>query len=530
MPRRNQISPAPMPRRGFACRSHPGSPTREDAAILRGNADAMALRLACHDANVHRRLLPQTPQARAVFEAVEQARVEAIGARRMEGVAQNLGAMLEDRFQHARFGEIRERSEAPLEQAVALMVRERLTGQTPPKSAQRLVDLWRPSSSNAPDAISTSLPPRSRTSVPLGIPSGACSLRSIWARISAPTPTMRKPSRATISRPAATITRPSRASATRAPTCPIADDRNGRSRRRNRGRFHRCGLGRIRGRRRRRPWRRRSGCRCAPSAAEGADRSAGAGLSGFFAQIRRDHRGRSFVRARRIGAVARLSRQAIAESVFGRRAPRQSAAAPSTGPAEPFVGVRPRRRDARCGAAARDVIDPQQPLSFKREKDMDFRDTVVTLLIDNSGSMRGRPITVAAICADILARTLERCGVKVEILGFHHPRLEGRPIARSLAAGRQAAGARPSQRSSPHHLQVGRRALAAGAQESRPDDARGPAQGKHRRRGARLGAPAPARPARTAAHPDGDLGRRAGRRFRPCRSIPATISSGICAT
>jgi len=64
------------------------------------------------------------------------------------------------------------------------------------------------------------------------------------------------------------------------------------------------------------------------------------------------------------------------------------------------------------------VIDSQQPLSFKQEKDTQFRDTVVTLLIDNSGSMRGRPITVAATCADILARTLERCGVKVEILGF----------------------------------------------------------------------------------------------------------------
>jgi cobaltochelatase CobT len=64
------------------------------------------------------------------------------------------------------------------------------------------------------------------------------------------------------------------------------------------------------------------------------------------------------------------------------------------------------------------VMDPFQALSFKQEKDTQFRDTVVTLLIDNSGSMRGRPITVAATCADILARTLERCGVKVEILGF----------------------------------------------------------------------------------------------------------------
>jgi cobaltochelatase CobT len=67
---------------------------------------------------------------------------------------------------------------------------------------------------------------------------------------------------------------------------------------------------------------------------------------------------------------------------------------------------------------SRIVIDPLHPLSFKAEKDMQFRDTVVTLLLDNSGSMRGRPITVAATCADILARTLERCGVKVEILGF----------------------------------------------------------------------------------------------------------------
>ena len=67
---------------------------------------------------------------------------------------------------------------------------------------------------------------------------------------------------------------------------------------------------------------------------------------------------------------------------------------------------------------SRVVIDPMHPLSFKAERDTEFRDTVVTLLLDNSGSMRGRPITVAATCADILARTLERCGVKVEILGF----------------------------------------------------------------------------------------------------------------
>ncbi|WP_075483033.1 cobaltochelatase CobT-related protein [Candidatus Pelagibacter communis] len=67
---------------------------------------------------------------------------------------------------------------------------------------------------------------------------------------------------------------------------------------------------------------------------------------------------------------------------------------------------------------SRIIIDPQNSLSFKKEKDFEFKDTIVTLLIDNSGSMRGRPITIAALCADILSRTLERCNVKVEILGF----------------------------------------------------------------------------------------------------------------
>ncbi|MEO1276359.1 MAG: cobaltochelatase subunit CobT, partial [Pseudomonadota bacterium] len=71
-----------------------------------------------------------------------------------------------------------------------------------------------------------------------------------------------------------------------------------------------------------------------------------------------------------------------------------------------------------AGRLARVVANPTTPLSFKQETDTEFRDTVVTLLLDNSGSMRGRPISIAAICADVLARTLERCQVKCEILGF----------------------------------------------------------------------------------------------------------------
>src|SRR3974390_1401832 len=114
-----------------------------DAAIVRGHADAIALRMACHDDAIHRRLLPASQQGRAVFEAVEQARVEAIGARRMQGVAKNLSAMLDDKFHRGKFDDISDRADAPIEEAVAMLVRERLTGLPPPPAARRLVDLWR---------------------------------------------------------------------------------------------------------------------------------------------------------------------------------------------------------------------------------------------------------------------------------------------------------------------------------------------------------------------------------------------------
>src|ERR1700694_3450966 len=118
--------------------------TAADAAIVRGHADSIALKLACHDPKVHRKLVPGGQQARAVFEAVEQARVEAIGARRMAGVANNLSAMLDDRFHCGKLDEATDRADAPIEEAVALMVRERLTGHAPPPAAKKIVELWRP--------------------------------------------------------------------------------------------------------------------------------------------------------------------------------------------------------------------------------------------------------------------------------------------------------------------------------------------------------------------------------------------------
>src|SRR3979409_2433134 len=89
-------------------------------------------------------LSPGNPQARGVFEAVEQARVEALGSRRMAGVAKNLSAMLDDHFHRGKFDEITDRADAPLSDALAMLVRERLTGLAPPAAARKMVDLWRP--------------------------------------------------------------------------------------------------------------------------------------------------------------------------------------------------------------------------------------------------------------------------------------------------------------------------------------------------------------------------------------------------
>src|ERR1700752_2175784 len=118
--------------------------SKRDASIIRGHADSIALKLACHDPKVHRKLMPGNPQARGVFEAGEQARVEAIGARRMSGVAKNLTAMLDDHFHRGKFDEITDRADAPLSDALAMLVRERLTGLAPPAAPRKMVDLWRP--------------------------------------------------------------------------------------------------------------------------------------------------------------------------------------------------------------------------------------------------------------------------------------------------------------------------------------------------------------------------------------------------
>jgi cobaltochelatase CobT len=388
----------------------------QEAAIVRGHADSVSLKIACHDPAVHRRLLPGGQQARAVFDAVEQARVEAIGARRMLGVAKNLTAMIDDRFHRGKFDEITDRADAPIEEAVSLMVRERLTGQAPPPAARKLVDLWRPFIEDRAgrgldklerllddqrkfgDAVHDLLDlldmgeDRSSSDEEEEGEEGDEDRRKDETGEkgeSADSEDMEKMSvdDAEASADAAETAE----EAVDAPAADMADDSE-------------MGESETAAE----PWRPRHH----PNEPRGPDYRP---FTMRFDEI---------VPAEELCEPEELDRlrgyldkqlshlQGVVARLANRLQRRLLAQQNRAWEFDLEEGLLDPARLPRI------IIDPLHALSFKQEKETNFKDTVVTLLLDNSGSMRGRPITVAATCADILARTLERCGVKVEILGF----------------------------------------------------------------------------------------------------------------
>src|SRR5215469_12695982 len=117
--------------------------SRKEVAVIRGHADSLALMISAHDAKLHASLAPVQGTAREAFDAVERARVEAVGALRMRGVAKNLNAKLANRYERLPERDI-DRQDAPLEEALALLVREKLTGARPPRGANAIADVWRP--------------------------------------------------------------------------------------------------------------------------------------------------------------------------------------------------------------------------------------------------------------------------------------------------------------------------------------------------------------------------------------------------
>jgi cobaltochelatase CobT len=391
--------------------------TQHDAAITRGLGDAMALRLACHDGKVHRRFAPVGRAARAVFDAVEQARCEAIGSRRMEGMRANLSAMLQDKYHRANFEDITEQAEAPLEDAVALMVRERLTGVSPPKSARKLVELWRDTVETKAggdlDRLNAILEDQRNfaevvrdllTSLDMGEELGPeADSDEDSGEDGEGAPEQNDAGRGEADKQMEES----------------ADDQQSEVA----GEEEETGAADE-----------------ADSTAEDYAEDDGDADQEPSGEARRpDFRGRNEPQAEykvfsnRHDEIVHAEDLCPAEELDRLRAFLDKQLASLHGAVTRLANRLQRRLLAQQSRAwdfdleegildparlPRVIIDPFAPLSFKQERDTEFRDTVVTLLLDNSGSMRGRPITVAATCADILARTLERCGVKVEILGF----------------------------------------------------------------------------------------------------------------
>ncbi len=385
-----------------------------EVARLRGAADAAALRLRHHDTAVHAARTPAPREAREVYDALEQARLETVGARHMAGVAANLQARLDQECEQAGYERMTRREQMPMAAALALLARERLSGAPPPAAAAQVLGLWRQSLADGADRALDELAAAQDDQGAYTRAARRLIAAYDLAELDVETEEREEngedgadeeqepaddpppaPEQAQGAGAADETTSAEQQSASAGET-DEQDDTDQQA-----------------------------------GAAEGEDRPGGpqppreptqAGIGTAYRAFCRDFDeevsaealcdGDELARLRQQLDQQLLHMQGVVSKLANRLQRRLMAQQTRAWDFDQEEGI----LDA--GRLARIVVDPMLSLSYKRERDTDFRDTVVTLLLDNSGSMRGRPITVAAMCGDILARTLERCGVKVEILGF----------------------------------------------------------------------------------------------------------------
>jgi cobaltochelatase CobT len=389
------------------------APTRtlppHEVAFVRGTGDAYALKKAYHNEKVHARYKPSSADGNAIFDAAESARVEAIGALAMEGVRQNLAAQLEQKLVAKGLGRATSREEAPLADIVGLMVREKLTGQTPPAPLKKAVELWRPFIEE-------------RAGKDLDKLEGAMRDQKTFARLT------RTILNDLVKGDDADQGGEDDAEGESAENQGDSEEQESQEQ----SEAGETEFTEDRGE-------------------EGED--ADAEVSGDQVEdlsdaeqaedaMRPNRAQQPFANAETWGYkiyTPQFDEEISAPDLCDdeeltrlrnfldqQLAQMQGVVSRLANKLQRLLLAQQNRQwefDLEEGLLdtsrlPRIIIDPMYPLSFKREKDTEFRDTVVTLLLDNSGSMRGRPIMVAAMCADILGRTLERCAVKTEILGF----------------------------------------------------------------------------------------------------------------
>ncbi|SCW72817.1 cobaltochelatase CobT subunit [Sphingobium faniae] len=409
----------------------------DQVALARGFADAHALKLRHHNARMHNASAPADTVARAVYDAVEQARVEAIGARAMDGVRDNLNHALDMRLKSDPIRRARSPDEVPLSTALALKVRERLTGQAAPRDVTdglAMVDEWIEEKAGTDlDALSLAMDDQ-RAFQKLT----AAMLEHLQLVDADAPPETDEPE----SEEEGDEEEQQQDEGDSGEDQPGDSDMNAQARAEDKGGDTEDSDADY-------------SDEFDADSEDGGDEMGDEGMMpvrpnrpmgdlppGFDYKaytLRHDEvvtaqdlcdedellRLRGFLDQQLVslqGAVTKLANR------LQRRLMAQQSRSWDFDQEEGLLDA---------ARLARIVIDPTHSLSYKIERDTEFRDTVVTLLIDNSGSMRGRPISIAAISADIMARTLERCGVKTEILGFTTRAWKGGQSREDwLAAGR----------------------------------------------------------------------------------------------
>jgi cobaltochelatase CobT len=384
-----------------------------DVLRLRGAADSLALRLRHHDDAVHAARSPAMREAKAVYDALEQARVETVGGRHMAGVAANLRARLAEECEAEGYDRMTRKEQLPVAAALSLVVRERMSGERAPAAAQRVLGLWNDSLGPGAEAAIAELVRTQDDQLRF-----ARAARKLLAALDlAEADADAEPDEAGEEADEGEESGEQDSGAEdAAPAESDADGTLGAQPEHFEGEA---------------ADQQQSDTVEQAADVDGEDRPSGPQPRRERPDAEREGGYRAFTRAfdeevtpeelcdpdelgrlrqqldqqlRHLqGVVAKLANR------LQRRLLAQQARAWDFDLDEGLLDA---------GRLARVVVNPLHSLSYKRERETEFRDTVVTLLIDNSGSMRGRPITVAAMCGDILARTLERCGVKVEILGF----------------------------------------------------------------------------------------------------------------
>ncbi len=402
---------------------HPESSLPADQVSgLRGQADAAALRIRHHNPRIHQRLSPNSELAREVFNALEQTRCEALGAQHMQGVADNLETALEQKYEGTDRvqlpGSAADQSQrSQMVDALSLLAREALTGRHPPPNAAALVDRWRPELEQQAGPLLETL--------------GEClqdqnqyahQLHEILEALGFPN---ELPPMDQDSEPGADDDEYEQGELDEGEE---GEEQSGRQDETDVPDLQEAGEDDAEGT--------ESGDELDMSDMEfGGEAPEVPGESPYPPEFGSNSKDKNAYHAycTEFDEIVDASELCSEEELTRLRQNLDQQLQNLHSVISKLANRLQRRLLARQTRAwqfdledgyldssrlARIVADPNFPLSYKWEKEIRFRDTVVTLLIDNSGSMRGRPIMVAATCADILARTLERCGVKIEILGF----------------------------------------------------------------------------------------------------------------